>query len=492
MISNRITRDDPRRLDGTAEAGGRPYYHQRQSSATHFGELNEAAEAAMRRPSVGSDDGGSSGNIANATWPNSQTSAPGALVVAPSDEWANMRGHSMAQLGGSDSDRAPSGTTLERAPAVWLQAHSTFSSLDSRGEGSRRTPLVGQAWVDSDDARQRVPLASGFVGRRHLFFLNRRCPALPIISCALLAFSITLVALLLSRSVHTSPDPAATTPPASSGSSPRDPASEVDEGRPMENGSEEFAWTGMHVGAGLMLVVFQVCIWCHVVGVANRLPHGQTRQGFSEELHHFFPHRSNDPLPWYLPGAGRREMALLQKVLEIEGPSRSLSPVRTPKETPTPMDQSVDRDWGGEGSCSPGLGWRQQLVRAMVVQANTQTLSVDSVSGQVSSMTFADSSDESGEETEAQGNRGERGETRSMSGLREPAEGRGQRESADAGMIVVEVSEEEAGGAGASNSAIQSLEEELERVDAAIGAARRKLGSSRRDQGCLDVDNGEA
>ena len=240
----------------------------------------------------------------------------------------------------------------------------------------------------------------------------------------------------------------------------------------MENGSEEFAWTGMHVGAGLMLVVFQVCIWCHVVGVANRLPHGQTRQGFSEELHHFFPHRSNDPLPWYLPGAGRREMALLQKVLEIEGPSRSLSPVRTPKETPTPMDQSVDRDWGGEGSCSPGLGWRQQLVRAMVVQANTQTLSVDSVSGQVSSMTFADSSDESGEETEAQGEmgeRGERGETRSVSGLREPTEGPGERESAEPGMILAEVSEEEAG------VHIASLELELERVDAAIGAARQKL-----------------
>ena len=426
----------------------------------------------MRRPSVGSDDSGSGRNIANATWRNSQTSAPDALVVAPSDEWARMRGHGMAQLGGSDSFRAPSGTTLEGAPSVWLQAHSSFSSLDSRGEGPRRTPLVGQAWVDSDDAHHRMPLASGFVGRRHLFFLSRRCPALPIISCALLAFSMTLVALLLSRSMHTSPDPAATTPAASSGSSPRDPASEVDEGRPMENGSEDFVWTGMHVGAGVMLVLFQVCIWRQVAGVANRLPHEQMRQGFSEELHHFFPQRSNDPLPWYLPGAGRREMALLQKVLEIEGPSRSLSPVRTPKETPTPMDQSVDRDWGGEGSCSPGLQWRGQLARAIVVQVNTQTLSVDSISGQVSSLTFADSSDESGEETEAQGEmgeRGERGETRSVSGLQEPTEGPGERESAEPGMILAEVSEEEAG------VHIASLELELERVDAAIGAARQKL-----------------
>ena len=86
----------------------------------------------------------------------------------------------------------------------------------------------------------------------------------------------------------------------------------------------------------------------------------------------------------------------------------------------------------------------------------------------MSSLTFADSSDESGEETEAQGEmgeRGERGETRSVSGLPTP----GERESAEPGMILAEVSEEEAG------VHIASLELELERVDAAIGAARQKL-----------------
>ena len=56
-----------------------------------------------------------------------------------------------------------------------------------------------------------------------------------------------------------------------------------------------------------------------------------------------------------------------------------------------------------------------------------------------------------------------------MSGLREPTEGPGERESAEPGMILAEVSEEETG------VHIASLELELERVDAAIGAARQKL-----------------
>jgi hypothetical protein len=139
--------------------------------------------------------------------------------------------------------------------------------------------------------------------------------------------------------------------------------------------------TVQHIVILAALVSCQISIWVFLAcGV-----HAQHVQGAHERHQQQLMDRASGTLPWYMPGAGRREMALLQKLLNIEGPSAPGTPKDTPKDTPSHTPKATPK---GTPSQAPlDLSLAERLSRSPAARSTGSHLSVPNLSAFASPIT---------------------------------------------------------------------------------------------------------